>query len=79
MRLMTKVLQRDAAELAAEGVRLRFIGDMNGLPPYLQDEIARWEKCHVMAFAVWLMQRPLFPSSMRRFCVLFPGLEQFPN
>lgn len=41
MQLMTRVIKRDTPELAAQGVRMRFIGELEGLPRQLQNQIAR--------------------------------------
>jgi undecaprenyl diphosphate synthase len=40
--LICRVLQAELAELAATGVRLRFIGELAMLPQPLQRQIRRW-------------------------------------
>lgn len=41
MTLFEKVLRRELAEMMAENVRIRFVGNLEALPPSLQEEIAR--------------------------------------
>jgi undecaprenyl diphosphate synthase len=41
MTLFERVLRRELEEMMAENVRIRFIGNLQMLPPSLQDEIAR--------------------------------------
>lgn len=41
MTLFERVLRREMAEMMAENVRIRFVGNLQGLPNSLQDEIAR--------------------------------------
>ncbi|MBP0019344.1 MAG: di-trans,poly-cis-decaprenylcistransferase [Cyanobacteria bacterium SBLK] len=41
MTLFEKVLRRELAEMMAENVRIRFVGNLAALPPSLQEEIAR--------------------------------------
>eukprot|EP00192_Tetraselmis_astigmatica_P021712 CAMPEP_0117690466 /NCGR_PEP_ID=MMETSP0804-20121206/25141_1 /TAXON_ID=1074897 /ORGANISM="Tetraselmis astigmatica, Strain CCMP880" /LENGTH=270 /DNA_ID=CAMNT_0005503513 /DNA_START=489 /DNA_END=1302 /DNA_ORIENTATION=+ len=43
MQLMARVLQQDTPELADEGVRLHFIGEVGDLPETLRNEIQRAE------------------------------------
>ncbi|MDJ0842661.1 isoprenyl transferase [Crocosphaera sp.] len=41
MTLFERVLRRELQEMMAENVRIRFVGDLDVLPPSLQSEIAR--------------------------------------
>lgn len=41
MALFEQVLRRELAEMMAENVRIRFVGNLDGLPRSLQDEISR--------------------------------------
>jgi undecaprenyl diphosphate synthase len=41
MGLVARVLRDNTAELASQGVRLHFIGDIRGLSPDMQREISR--------------------------------------
>jgi undecaprenyl diphosphate synthase len=41
MMLFEKMLRKELKEMHAEGVRIRFIGDLSGLSPSLQQEMAR--------------------------------------
>jgi undecaprenyl diphosphate synthase len=43
MTLFERVLQQELAEMIAEEVKIKFVGDLDALPPSLQSEIAKAE------------------------------------